>query len=712
MKFTKIIEGFIYGELSPLMAGQVSAKAYAQSAKELSNMLPDPRGSVTSRPGITTVHTMAAEACKLFSLQATSKVSYLIALSNLWATIIPNNISRHEHNYVANGLFYQDSLSWQSNVVGAAEVEFVPRKVILRPGTVSGETAEIHQAFQIPDPSAEYQFSMLGLFRGPTEDQAIEITIGTTPGGDEILSAKEYSDSILGTVSIGPPNASTLYLTIKALDWSLAPSTDTESYIELVQLFKIAPASSLTVSKIPSPYIDAQLKEVKAVRVPNENKLFLLHKDVAPQQIYTTDFNTWTLEDVTFIGAPASWVPGSYPTTVAFYQSRSVWGGMSGDQETFVMSKTADYYDLTQGSNADDGLSFTLDREGQISWILGSKTLLLGTINGEYKISAEAGVIMPEDIQIELQSAHGGGEITPSMVGTETVFVSADSQSVRAMSYFWEDDGWVAENLSFGSEHITYAGLLELTPAINPDPILWGVLRDGTVVGCSYQFQHKGSKDNRVTGWHRHRACFPIVSLTVVEDFGHSTPFVAMKTEIQGQSQIHIGYFDFGVEWPMYLDDAVQQIYNTPTTTIENLEHLEGLEVEVLADRATHARKTVVGGQIELDEPAQWVEVGLGFTARLVTQPAVMETRDGVFRNQLGRWSEAFVYILDSALPLIDGIRAEEFEANTRMGYRQNLVTGYTNSVQTGWARDTVLTIEQDLPLPLTVSHITGELEK
>jgi hypothetical protein len=215
-------------------------------------------------------------------------------------------------------------------------------------------------------------------------------------------------------------------------------------------------------------------------------------------------------------------------------------------------------------------------------------------------------------------------------------------------------------------------------------------------------------------GWHKHKTVWPIESLTVAENYGTSVPWVALKiTDADGNNSISVCSLDIVSKDPAYLDSSVRQHSNTPTTTVTGLDHLIGQEVEILAEGATHAVATVdYKGEVELSEAAQIVDVGLPFTAKLVTQPAALMTKEGALKYQLGRWNEMYVYLLDSALPLIDGLRAEEHEATSRMGYKQSLYTGYTNSMQTGWERDTVITVEQDLPYPLVISHIAGELEK
>ena len=709
----RVIEGFVYGELSPLASGQISSDAYEQSASEMLNMIPDPRGPAVSRVGVKHKESLQAEVCKIFSFQESPTSSYVCAFTPLSTSIIPSVATHLGPNLLVNGEFNKDLLGWDPKVTGLATCDAKPSKLTLTPGVAIGETVVLQQSLVVPDSSVAYSVKIEGLFRGPTGAEGVRIDVGTTLHAVDLASTILYGDLTYQSIdiSIPAPAQDILYLTITAMDWVGYSADDTSSYINCIRVEPTASVPPVTTTLV-SVYTASQIKDLKAVRRPNTNKLIILHAGVTPYELDLTA-GVWTLTAISFTAMPASWVTGSFPTALTFFQGRSIWAGFRDEPETFVFSVSASPYDLTLGITAADAFSFTIDRMGKIRWVLGTKSLLIGTENSEYKIvptDADT-VIKPGSIQIELQSTHGAGDVLPVLVGVETAFVSADSRAVRAMAYFWEDDGWVAEELSQGSEHITYPSITELDVAINPEPTLWLTLGNGTLAACSYQYKKGGSSAaKRITGWHKHSFRWPIESLTTVQEYGHSIPWVAMKAYVNGVHMIHIGPLDDNVS--QYLDDSILRTYNALTTNITGLDHLEGLEVDVLSDSATHAIKTVDKGAIELDEPAQQVNVGLAFTARLVTQPMALITRDGTFRQQLGRWSEMFVYLLNSAFPLLDGIRAEEHGATTRMGYAQRLYTGYTNSTQLGWERDTVLTIEQDLPFPLTVTHVAGKVDK
>ena len=57
----------------------------------------------------------------------------------------------------------------------------------------------------------------------------------------------------------------------------------------------------------------------------------------------------------------------------------------------------------------------------------------------------------------------------------------------------------------------------------------------------------------------------------------------------------------------------------TPITTVFGLDHLEGMEVSILADGSIETPQTVVNGSVSIAKPATLITVGLGYTCQLQT---------------------------------------------------------------------------------------------
>jgi hypothetical protein len=152
---------------------------------------------------------------------------------------------------------------------------------------------------------------------------------------------------------------------------------------------------------------------------------------------------------------------------------------------------------------------------------------------------------------------------------------------------------------------------------------------------------------------------------------------------------------------------------STPFDTVAGLEHLEGMQVKVLADGNVLPDKTVTNGKIQLDFAATKVVVGLGYKAQL--QTLQLDVGDPSIQGKRKKISAATVKVVDSR-----GLRiGNTFE--TLVDYKQVGPTVYglpqpllTTNIRTVldplWAQEGQVCIEQSYPLPLTVLSLALEV--
>lgn len=152
---------------------------------------------------------------------------------------------------------------------------------------------------------------------------------------------------------------------------------------------------------------------------------------------------------------------------------------------------------------------------------------------------------------------------------------------------------------------------------------------------------------------------------------------------------------------------------STPFDTVTGLEHLEGMQVKVLADGNVLPDKTVTNGAIQLDFEATKVVVGLGYKAQL--QTLQLDVGDPSIQGKRKKISAATVKVVDSR-----GLRiGNTFE--TLVDYKQVGPTVYglpqpllTTNIRTVldplWAQEGQVCIEQSYPLPLTVLSLALEV--
>jgi len=160
----------------------------------------------------------------------------------------------------------------------------------------------------------------------------------------------------------------------------------------------------------------------------------------------------------------------------------------------------------------------------------------------------------------------------------------------------------------------------------------------------------------------------------------------------------------------------------TPVTNISGLNHLEGMEVSILADGSVVDNQTVVDGSITLPQEASLVTVGLPYTCQLQTLYLSAETdadlqgkrkniNSVVVRTENSRGFSVGVNQKDQAstpnnanLPWVDMKPAKERTALVTAGNSIPLYTGDTYiNVSGGWSEYGQVAIQNQYCLPLNV---------
>jgi hypothetical protein len=215
----------------------------------------------------------------------------------------------------------------------------------------------------------------------------------------------------------------------------------------------------------------------------------------------------------------------------------------------------------------------------------------------------------------------GCAPIQPVIAGRSAVFVGRSRRVVRDMAYSLEADGFDGEDLTLFAQHL-FAGkgkeIVEIAYQQEPGSIVWAVLADGTLASGTYLPRQ------RVIAWSRHRTAgrFTGISSLVNVD-GTDRVYFVVSREIGGRPAAFVEVMKNPVVPP---DDLSEAFYvdcglsyqGPPSQILRGLEHLEGMDVEVLAD-GNHSRRRVENGAIRLEEPAGTVHAGLGYEAVLET---------------------------------------------------------------------------------------------
>ena len=413
---------------------------------------------------------------------------------------------------------------------------------------------------------------------------------------------------------------------------------------------------------------------------------------------------------------------GSYPSTVAFYEQRLVFAGTSNQPQTMFFSQSGDFENFEIGTDADDGLQYTIgsNEVNVIRYLVSSSQLVVGTSGGEFVVRASGfdEPLTPTNTQIKQQTTFGSAPIQPLLIGNSTLFIQRAKRKLRELAFSSESDSYVAPDMTILAEHITEGGIEEMAYQQEPDSVAWLVRADGVLACMTFR------REEQVVAWHRHivggafgsgNAVVESVA-TIPGDIDEDQVWVIVKRTINGATKRYVEYlsgFDFGTDvGNAFFVDSGLTYSGSAATTISGLNHLEGQSVAILADGAAHANKTVSSGSITLDRSVTKAQIGLPFTSKLETlridagsamgsSPAKTKSNGDVtvrlFRTvglKIGTSSTELDTIpfrsssdsMDTALSLFTGDKTAEFNG--------------------GYDDDATITIIQDLPLPMTILAI------
>ncbi|AQW32712.1 hypothetical protein ACEQ38_17040 [Ralstonia syzygii subsp. celebesensis] len=417
------------------------------------------------------------------------------------------------------------------------------------------------------------------------------------------------------------------------------------------------------------------------------------------------------------VAAPAnSWVLNGpvwnandgYPRCGAFYEQRLIAAGSPRYPQTIWGSRTAIYFDFTQGTDDDEGFSFTLPATGEINPInrMTSSNVLIPFTNGA-EFTLYGGVekpLTPTNPQCKARSAFGTSDIKPVKIGTEILFVQRAGKKVRAVSYDPDTYSYKAPDLTVLAEHITRAGLKEIAYQQEPRSVLWGVRNDGVMTTLTFD------RDEGVTAWTPQTTDGLYESVATLPNPDGNETWAIVQRTINGATKRYIERFD-----PTYYTDcAIKGTSALPTDVWAGLAHLEGKTVQVKADGTYVGEFTVIGGSVTLPRTASAVEIGLKFESRIKFLRPEIQTGEGSAQGNAMSTSEVTPLFLGTTGCLVDTGDLDPNYVEIEIPFRHfgeglldlppDVVDGFDTIGVLGWQRgEAPLTLLQDQPYPFHV---------
>lgn len=412
---------------------------------------------------------------------------------------------------------------------------------------------------------------------------------------------------------------------------------------------------------------------------------------------------------------------GDYPGAVTYYEQRRCFGGTPIRPQMLWMTRPGTETDMsyTIPVQDDNRIKFRISaqRVSLVKHLCPLSQLLVLTESSIFRVSPQnSDAITPSSVSVKPQvNSVGASDVTPILVGSNLVFTEARSGHVMELGYEWSRGGFTCGDVSVMAPHFfEKARAVDSAYMASPDPIIWYALSDGTLLGLTYM------PEQQVAAFHRHdTAGGAFESVCCVAEGNEDALYAVVRRTVNGSTVRYIErmretVYD-SLENCFFVDSGAT--YEGPETrTLSGLNHLEGCEVAVLADGAVLPRETVKDGKIEIEVPAEKIQVGLPITSELKTLPLAVGIQDGSMgRGHTKNINQVWLQVYQSSGifvgPSFDDLVEIKQRFQEPYGTAPEPISDQVDAVLPGrWTDTGQICLRQEDPLPLMIVGICAEL--
>lgn len=409
-----------------------------------------------------------------------------------------------------------------------------------------------------------------------------------------------------------------------------------------------------------------------------------------------------------------------WPETGAIYEDRLVHARTPTDPLGMWMSRSSSYNDMSVSDPvvADDAIAIRLTggRMDEIGWLDENRQLMAGTASSLRSIGAADGqVLSTETVRQRAESSIAASYIDPVSVENVSLFLDLYRQRLMETSYSYQQDGYLARELSVVNEHLFLPGVTQLAYVSNPHKLLFALRDDGKLIAFTYD------REQKVAGG-------TLVDLGGVVESICSLPgpdatdlWIIIRREVGGSEVRYVERLA-----PFYRKDATTKppVYaacalmyeGALTGALSGFEALSGETVGVWADGVDIGDTTVdFSGNMVLPGgvKASVVVAGKRMSWRVQTLRLTQHgNQDGTGFGRRVKIIEAYVDLFESqgvragSLAQVDQIMREEDAAYELDGPAPLYTEIVPLPVDDSWLNNGVFVIEGDSMYPATVRAI------
>ena len=495
---------FTAGELTPKLAGQVDFKKYNNGVEELQNMTVFPQGGATRRYGSRFVAEVkdSSKSTRLIPFEFNITQAYQLEFGDQYIRFYKDNgqITNASQNItgitkanpavvtVASHGYTNGTDVWINSVGGMTEVNG-RRYTIANATTNTFELSGVDSTNYTTYTSGGTAASVYEISSPYTEAQLYEIQF--TQSADVMYIVHE---------GVSPRKLSRTghtNWTLSEVDFKRGPYLDQNT--TSTTMTPSGTSGNVTITASTNTFVSTDVGRLI--------KFSDGHAKIT-QFNSATNVNATTTDNFSGTGGTADWSLGAYashlgfPRTVSFFEQRLVFAGSTSYPQTIWASESGLYEEFDTGDgSAADAFIYTIaaNKVNVIRWLQPARDLIVGTAGGEFKVGRPTGEpLKPDNVQITQQTTYGGYTTQPIQIGNAVLFVQRQQKKIREFAYRFEDDAYIAPDMTLLAEHITGKGIVDVDYAQEPDSIYWAVRKDGALLGMTYQ------REEDIIAWHRH----------------------------------------------------------------------------------------------------------------------------------------------------------------------------------------------------------------
>ena len=752
-KASPLRSSFNAGELSPLMDGRTDVAKYNNGCRVLENFIPSVQGPAVRRAGTRYVNEVKASANRtwLAKFEFNTTQAYVLEFGHQYIRFYTNH-----GVLLSGGLPYEIVSPYSaSDLTDTTDATFTLSMVqsgdiiyIARPNYPLYKLSRLG--------NTNWTMAAADLQNGPFKTQNTDKTVTVYASASTGLVTLTASSGIFTSGMVG----GLFYIEPKDLS-SIKPWTAGQEYSSNPvgayrrsdgKTYQCATSGTPTAGKVwrtgPDKPIhtygtvaDGDYQGISGTTCERQG-LDWTFVDSGFGYLKITGYTSSTVVTATVVGNPLPagvvgsgnatfrWAKGSfsategYPSKVCFFRERLT---LAKGQELFF-SCAGDFENFAAKDDsgqvvADRAIKVTIssDQVNQVQWMVPTQALVIGTSGAEFACSENSTneAFAPGNVKIEQQTSEGSRSVQPVRVGYSTLMVQRSGRKVKEIAYSFQQNGYITNDLTVLSEHITNGGIVQTDWHKEPYVAMWAARGDGKLLGFTF------NKEQDVVGWHRHQlgGSGIVESVCVIPGPNRDRDelWLIVKRTINGSTKRYVEYLereyaDGDLQSSCFYVDSGATYSGSPATTISGLSYLEGQTVQVLADGAAHPDRVVSGGAITLQRSASVVQVGLGYESTLQTNRIEAGAGDGTAQGKTKRINKAVIRFYNTlgAKAGPDANTLDEINFRTgsdRMDAPPPLFTGdKLMEWPGGYDFDGYAMVKQVQPLPMTVVAIMPQV--